>query len=482
MLQKFELYQKEHKAKLEDNPRWIKQQGDKFYKRGDYRAAIHAYTSAIQKNPEYIIAIANRAAAHLKLKNYTKVIKDATQFLNKPTKQQEPTQKLIKATVATLTRRGTASYYCGNYKQALEDYKNAVEFQTQLEERDEGLAADYEALKEKFDLKAATQENTMVVCKERADDFFRYGDYMMAIKHYNEVIKRAPTMPYKALANRAAANLKMGKFADALADATTVIDNIHQSDQEEKTQLIMKCYLRRGAAYAYMGSLKEAYADYTKASRLVPEDQQILKDLEGINARLQSQLRVSWLKNRGNYFYKSGDYESAYRTYTTAIAMDDTEPIFFSNRAKCCLNENRVVEAIEDINRAFTARIPDGHLKEFEAALQQRIKEKGDANVPEMDRMPTNPKLTKPLQFKLYNMRASAYGQLEEYIPAMRDYRHALQMRPNSVIVKKAIASIQEHYDDAVKEKKREQQAIQIKDEKGNVQGEVVPGSIIQTV
>lgn len=34
---------------------WIKDKADKFYKRGDYQAAINAYTEALQKDPTMIL-------------------------------------------------------------------------------------------------------------------------------------------------------------------------------------------------------------------------------------------------------------------------------------------------------------------------------------------------------------------------------------------------------------------------------------------
>lgn len=50
------------------SPLWMKQQGDAFYKNGDYRSAINAYTEAIDgSDRQFVAAFSNRAASRLKL-------------------------------------------------------------------------------------------------------------------------------------------------------------------------------------------------------------------------------------------------------------------------------------------------------------------------------------------------------------------------------------------------------------------------------
>jgi tetratricopeptide (TPR) repeat protein len=50
------------------SPVWMKQQGDVFFKNGDYKSAINAYTEAVDgSDRQYCAAFSNRAAARLKL-------------------------------------------------------------------------------------------------------------------------------------------------------------------------------------------------------------------------------------------------------------------------------------------------------------------------------------------------------------------------------------------------------------------------------
>lgn len=42
------------------------------------------------------------------------------------------------------------------------------------------------------------------------------------------------------------------------------------------------------------------------------------------------------LKNEGNKAFSSGDYPGAVDLYSQAIALNDQEPTFFTNRAQVC--------------------------------------------------------------------------------------------------------------------------------------------------
>lgn len=40
-------------------------------------------------------------------------------------------------------------------------------------------------------------------------------------------------------------------------------------------------------------------------------------------------------KEKGNELFKSGEYETAIRYYSSAIKADDSNSIYYSNRARC---------------------------------------------------------------------------------------------------------------------------------------------------
>lgn len=42
------------------------------------------------------------------------------------------------------------------------------------------------------------------------------------------------------------------------------------------------------------------------------------------------------LKNQGNKAFSAGDFPAAVELYSKAIALNETEPLFFTNRAQVC--------------------------------------------------------------------------------------------------------------------------------------------------
>jgi len=59
-----------------------------------------------------------------------------------------------------------------------------------------------------------------------------------------------------------------------------------------------------------------------------------------------------YFKKIGNDYFKDGEYELALQYYTKAIEKNDTESVFFSNRARCFRNLGKIKEAYEDAKLA----------------------------------------------------------------------------------------------------------------------------------
>uniref|UniRef100_A0A8C4PYG3 Dynein axonemal assembly factor 4 n=1 Tax=Eptatretus burgeri TaxID=7764 RepID=A0A8C4PYG3_EPTBU len=66
----------------EKDPKWLKEKGNKLFSSGCFQAAINAYTLAIRLNNKNHVLYSNRAACHLKLRNFHKAIEDSTRALD----------------------------------------------------------------------------------------------------------------------------------------------------------------------------------------------------------------------------------------------------------------------------------------------------------------------------------------------------------------------------------------------------------------
>ncbi|KAL1007281.1 hypothetical protein UPYG_G00084490 [Umbra pygmaea] len=116
--------------KEERNPYWLKEKGDKLFVTGNYLAAINAYNLAIKLNRDIPAVYSNRAACHLKLRNFHKAIDDSSQALDLLT---PPVAGNACARARAHVRRGTAFCELELYTEGLQDYQAALKIDPQNE-------------------------------------------------------------------------------------------------------------------------------------------------------------------------------------------------------------------------------------------------------------------------------------------------------------------------------------------------------------
>ncbi|XP_008937595.1 PREDICTED: dyslexia susceptibility 1 candidate gene 1 protein, partial [Merops nubicus] len=107
----------------EKNPDWLKDKGNKMFATGNYLAAVNAYNLAIRLNNELPLLYLNRAACHLKLRNFHKAIEDSSKALELLT---PPVADNENARVKAYVRRGTAFCQLELYTEGLQDYEAAL--------------------------------------------------------------------------------------------------------------------------------------------------------------------------------------------------------------------------------------------------------------------------------------------------------------------------------------------------------------------
>lgn len=107
----------------EKNPDLLQNKGNNFFNAGNYPAAINVYTHAIKLNNNIPALYSNRAACHLKMRNFMKCIKDCSTALDllHPCVPQNATSRC-----RALVRRGTAFCEMELYVEGLQDYDAAL--------------------------------------------------------------------------------------------------------------------------------------------------------------------------------------------------------------------------------------------------------------------------------------------------------------------------------------------------------------------
>ncbi len=97
---------------------WIKEKGDSFFRRGNYEAAVNAYTEAIRLDPSNLTYFSNRAACFLQMQHYARCVSDCDHVINTVQGEKRDELKLSEkgaaVLVKVLARRGTAHFKCGN--------------------------------------------------------------------------------------------------------------------------------------------------------------------------------------------------------------------------------------------------------------------------------------------------------------------------------------------------------------------------------
>lgn len=141
------------------------------------------------------------------------------------------------------------------------------------------------------------------------------------------------------------------------------------------------------------------------ARKIKPSDDQN----ETLNER-----NPEFLKDKGNEFFRSGNYAAAINVYTQALKLNQLLPALYSNRAACYLSTGDLDNCIEDCCRALDLYYP---------VVTSNITARTKALV----------------------RRGTAYAQSEEYELALQDYDAAVKLAPNDLTLKKDYDNLKHH-------------------------------------
>lgn len=267
----------------ERDPTWLKGKGDDFFRAGDYRSAINAYTDALEADAEMVSALSNRAACHLKLGALEECVKDCSDAITALERGPGGIQTQL---MRLLARRGAALGQLGHYKISLDDFKQALE----LDPGSVELRRDAERV-------AILQQCSDI--KRQADQRFSEGDMDSALALYTRAYNMDPTF-VSCISNRAGCHLALGLPDHCVEDCTTALKllaappgvctgPIPPPGSDKRRKWVLRTLARRGAAFVQSGVLESAVKDYREACKLAPEDEALAKDLAELEGALLKQ-------------------------------------------------------------------------------------------------------------------------------------------------------------------------------------------------
>ncbi|XP_026990443.2 dynein assembly factor 4, axonemal [Tachysurus fulvidraco] len=159
-----------------------------------------------------------------------------------------------------------------------------------------------------------------------------------------------------------------------------------------------------------------------RESRVPEEEEWLMKQAEArraANAELaeladltENERNPDWLKDKGDTFFRVGNYVSALNAYDLAIKLNRRIPALFSNRAACHLKLRNLHKAIKDSSQALELLTP--------AVCANAA-----------------------ARMKAHVRRGTAFCELQLYVEGLQDYQAALRIEPHNQALKADAEKIQ---------------------------------------
>lgn len=249
----------------EEDPAWLKAKGDDFFRSGDAKSAISAYSSALDADKNMITCLANRSACFLKLQMLSECKVDCDEGINQLEKeafeaqvnvnnashsledikenyrtssQEEKAIKIIPHLnieyrtiyIKLILRRGVALCQLGQFSDSYNDHSLVLSIlqhffkpgqlheATTLLNKIPGVSSDVV----KSDLKNLEVLMRAEKLKKEADALFVGKNIESAINLYSEALKEVP-VHVSCLSNRAACKLAISDFQGCADDCTRAL-------------------------------------------------------------------------------------------------------------------------------------------------------------------------------------------------------------------------------------------------------------------
>jgi len=247
-----------------------KEKGTTAYKKRDFEAALSHYTRAMELDPDEMLFIMNRAAAHLEKGDYAACIQDGEKAVEVGRAHRADFKQIARA----YARIGNAYAKQEKWDLAIQNYNKSLTEDRTAEVLDSLRKAEKEQ-KNKQDLEYRDPVNAEEANK-LGNEAFKSHQYPDAVKHYSEALKRNPDDP-KFYSNRAAAYTKLMAYAEALKDCEECL---------RRNPSFVKGYIRKGFVHFAMKDYNKALETYDKGLLLDPNNEELKNNIQQVLDRV----------------------------------------------------------------------------------------------------------------------------------------------------------------------------------------------------
>ncbi len=300
-----------------------KDEGNEFYKKGDYRAAIDAYSLAIAEAPEESSFYGNRAAAYMMILNYEAAIQDCDAAVTLSPNMVKAYFRKGKA-LATLGKfdEATAAYNAGlqqdpNNAQGLAE-KKEVETAVKALEKARELLAGQPSPATNGNKRAFLQANALV-------------DMALGLA----------AQSFEAKMLKLECMMGLGQYEEAFGYSNNLM--------RQNPNLASLLYWRAQCLY-HLGNFDSATKHLQQAVRSDPDNGAYVSLLKKVRL-LESK------KKEGDEAFKQGRYQAAIDAWTECLAVDPEHKSFnaklYNNRATAFGKLRKHQEAVDDCGKAL---------------------------------------------------------------------------------------------------------------------------------
>uniref|UniRef100_A0A2M3Z4M7 Stress-induced-phosphoprotein 1 n=1 Tax=Anopheles braziliensis TaxID=58242 RepID=A0A2M3Z4M7_9DIPT len=175
--------------------------------------------------------------------------------------------------------------------------------------------------------------------KELGNAAYKVKNFETALQHYRSAVMLDPT-DITFHNNIAAVYFEQKDFRKCIEECEKAVEVGRENRADYK--LIAKAFTRTGNAYRRLEDYKSAktYFEKSLSEHRTPEVKSLLSDTE---KKIKEIERLEYIdpakaeeeKEKGNEFFKQGDYSTAVKHYSEAIKRNPDDAKLYSNRAAC---------------------------------------------------------------------------------------------------------------------------------------------------
>ena len=252
----------------DEDPVWLKAKGDDFYRGGDFRSALNAYSAAIDMNENMIPCYSNRSACYLRLSMFAECRLDCTEGIkqideelaaislsnaNATALSSTVTNEIVALKVLLsklLLRRGSTNCQMGIFSEALNDYTRTSNllfgYEVKKNSNSSKLKDDDKYEEREFSLPGITKPALTAdldrivrllnadILKKEGDSLFADNKLQESALKYEEALGLVP-VHVGCLSNRSACRLAMKDVEGCIEDCTDALMLLNDSDTTPTT-------------------------------------------------------------------------------------------------------------------------------------------------------------------------------------------------------------------------------------------------------